>query len=396
MSTLFLVIAATMFVLVLTATRPPLTHRSAAYRPPWFPVMLVTELAPALLGATVAFGALGVWVGAWDGPVGVVAAILAVLSASGLAFLIWRAGRTGRALSSAAKSLGADSPRSRINWLQVLVPNPYRIPNELSVVEGVEYTPGFKLDVYRLSDGSDEPAPVLVYVHGGSWSGGNRRQQGRPMLHSFALRGWATVSIDYPLVPDATFPEPLVGVHGAIAWVRSNAADFGFDTRRIVVAGGSSGAHLASLAALTDDHPTWGAREVGDEPIAAAVGFYGVYDLLDRHDIRDAWPIVSQGLLKADLVQEPDKFRAASPIDQVHEDAPPFLVLHGDHDSLVPLAESRYFADALREASRRSVTFVPVPGATHAFDAVPSLRTQLVLSSVSAMLDSVVQTSDSR
>jgi len=141
------------------------------------------------------------------------------------------------------------------------------------------------------------------------------------------------------------------------------------------------------LAALTDTRSDWTTRRESDPPVAGAVTFYGVFDLLNRHGIRDEWPIVADGLIKADPKKEPLKFREASPIDRVHADAPPFVIIHGFHDSLVPYAESQLFAAALEEASDSPVDLVLLRGASHSFDAIPSIRTQKVVASIADHLD---------
>jgi acetyl esterase/lipase len=250
--------------------------------------------------------------------------------------------------------------------------------------------PGQALDVYRSGTIVTDGSPVLIQIHGGSWSGGNRKQQARPLMHAMALRGWVVISIDYPLVPEATFPEPIIAVHNAIGWVRSRTEDLGIDPAHIYVTGGSSGAHLAALAALTDTHSEWTTRRETDPPIAGAIVLYGVFDLLNRHRIRDDWPIVSEGLIKADPRVDPTAFQVASPVDRVHREAPPFIIIHGRNDSLVPFAESSLFAAALREVSENSVDLVLLKGATHSFDSIPSVRTQHVVKALAERLDGLV------
>jgi len=121
--------------------------------------------------------------------------------------------------------------------------------------------------------------------------------------------------------------------------------------------------------------------------IAGAATMYGVYDLLDRNGLRDPWPVVANELIKADRTASPELFMAGSPIDHVSSDAPAFLVVHGTHDSLVPIAESRSFVAALRAVSRNPCLFAAIPGASHSFDVVPSLRTQRVVTGVASFLD---------
>jgi acetyl esterase/lipase len=93
--------------------------------------------------------------------------------------------------------------------------------------------------------------------------------------------------------------------------------------------------------------------------------------------------------MKATPDRAPELYRAASPIDQVHADAPPFLIVHGTHDSLVPVPESRYFAEALAAAGA-SVQLVEVDGAQHAFDALGGVRTRALAAVIQEFLDRAV------
>jgi dipeptidyl aminopeptidase/acylaminoacyl peptidase len=79
--------------------------------------------------------------------------------------------------------------------------------------------------------------------------------------------------------------------------------------------------------------------------------------------------------MKARLTDEPEKFEAASPIAHVGAHAPPFLVVHGERDSIVPVDEARQFVDALRQASGAACVYIEIPGAQHAFEVFPSVRT---------------------
>jgi dipeptidyl aminopeptidase/acylaminoacyl peptidase len=118
------------------------------------------------------------------------------------------------------------------------------------------------------------------------------------------------------------------------------------------------------------------------------VAFYGVFDFLNRNGTRPNWPVIPRLVMKSDPALNPESFRAASPLDHVGPHAPPFLVIHGAWDGLVPPAESVQFVEALRGTSAAPVSFMEVPGANHAFDVVGSVRTAHVVSAVHAFLDS--------
>ncbi len=391
MTVLFFFISTTVLLVTITAVRPPWTNKPAVLRPPWLPVMLVNELAPLILCVVAVLAAVALALGTFAGSLGMLSLWMTVCSVGLLIWMIVRSARTGATMR---RALGTRGPADRtvgVSWVDALWPYPYRLPSDGVMTENVEYTPGYALDVYaaRVS-GRVGAAPAMLHVHGGSWSGGDRRQQARPFIHELARRGWVVVSIDYPLVPEATFPEPLDAIHHAFAWLRDNATSLGIDPSLIHVTGGSSGAHLAALAALTDRDRTIDS-EPASAPIAGAVTLYGVYDLLNRRGNRDDWPIIPRGLIKADPTSEPSKFTVASPIDRVHPDAPPFVVIHGDHDSLVPVTESVFFVEALERTSTNPVDLIRLKGASHAFDALPSIRTQMMVQAVADHLDARVE-----
>ncbi|MDP9143112.1 MAG: alpha/beta hydrolase, partial [Actinomycetota bacterium] len=229
-------------------------------------------------------------------------------------------------------------------------------------------------------------APTLIYVHPGSWMRGRPGRQALPLFYELAERGWVILDIRYPLSPMATFPEHLVGVKRAIAWAKSEGRTIGIDPERVAIAGASSGAHLASLAALTwDQADLQPGFETADTSLMACAPHYGIYDLLNRNATRYDWPFVARDVLKAKPEDAPDLYRLGSPIDLVRVDAPPFLVVHGDFDSVVLVEESRHFVHALR-AARASVRYHEVRGGQHGFDAIASLRTRAINRLVAAFL----------
>jgi acetyl esterase/lipase len=178
-----------------------------------------------------------------------------------------------------------------------------------------------------------------------------------------------------------------VDVKRAIAWVRAHAGELGVDPAFLVVAGNSAGGHLASLAALTAaDRALQPGFEDADTSVQACVSLYGIYDLGNRHG---HWPhrglqmLLERYVLKARLDEQPARFDAASPIARVGSHAPPFLVVHGTRDTIVPVAEARLFVTALRRVSN-ACAYLEVPGAQHAFDVFPSVRAEHLLRGLDA------------
>ncbi len=388
---LLLFIAIVALLGALNALRDPGTDRSPRRRPPWLLVMLTVELIPTRVIVWAALLGAGAAAGAFDQRAGRLALWLTVATWTIYVVLTVRATRARGAVHAALDAAGVNgSPDGRIDVVALLTSNPYLTPRTVARIEDVEFAPGLHLDLYvpRGHDGS--PSPSLVQIHGGGWRGGSRRQQGRPLVHHMAERGWVAAAVSYPLVPAATFPDQLIAIKQALRWLRTRGTDHGIDPDRIFVTGGSAGAHLAALTALTANDPRYQPGfETVDTSVQGAVTLYGIYDFLNRNATRDPWPVIPRGVMKSDPDEDVDRYRAASPLDQVRRDAPPFFVLHGSRDSLVGTAESRQFARALRDASERIVVYAEIPAATHAFDVIPSLRTQLTVGGIARFLESV-------
>jgi acetyl esterase/lipase len=309
----------------------------------------------------------------------------------------WEAGTTmARALSDGHSNGSAGQshpgigtqPVPELDWRQILLPFPIRHP-EVERVRDIRYARvnglNLKLDVYRHRSHPTN-CPTLLQVHGGGWVIGSKNEQALPLMTHLAARGWVCVSADYRLSPHATFPDHLVDLKRAIQWIREHGAAYGANPDFLVVTGGSAGGHLSSLVALTANDPEYqpGFEHV-DTAVQGCVPFYGVYDFTNRHRL---WrhdglgQILETKILKAALHEAPEAYEKASPLSRVHADAPPFLVIHGDCDTLAVVEEARQFCSALQAVSRNPVRYAEIPGAQHAFELFPSLRTALVIQGV--------------
>jgi len=252
-----------------------------------------------------------------------------------------------------------------------------------------------RLDVWQPAERADRGVkrPAIIQIHGGGWVIGDKREQGLPFLKHLAEHGWVGFNVNYRLSPSATFPDHLIDVKQAIAWIREHADEYDVDPNFIAVTGGSAGGHLTALVGLTANRPEYQPGfEDADTSVQAAVPFYGVYDFTNRNGYM-APNVVPKFLgpvvVKAFLDDEPEKFAAASPIDQVHADAPPFLVIHGDLDTLAPVEAARDFADDLRAVSKAPVLYIELKGAQHAFEIFPSMRSKQVLRGARHFLETV-------
>jgi acetyl esterase/lipase len=250
-----------------------------------------------------------------------------------------------------------------------------------------------RLDVYRARSAPAEGAPVMVYIHGGAWVMGDKREQGKPMMYELVARGWVCVAINYRLSPKATWPAHIVDAKKALAWVKSHIADFGGDPSFVAVSGGSAGGHLCALLALTPGDPQFQPGfEQADTAVDACVPFYGVMDMTGADEGVAGYGagllhLLEGRVMKVQAAEHPEVFRAASPTYRVRADAPPFFVLHGQNDTLVPVSVARTFVGALRAVSEAPVAYAELPLAQHAFDILASLRCQATTAGVAAFLD---------
>jgi len=313
------------------------------------------------------------------------------------------AGKIEDALEGLPGSEGRRMPVSHIAVppLMFVAPDVVRerglVFHESDASEGEPYR--LRLDVYRAKPGTagDLPGlrPAVIQVHGGGWLSGSRYEQGIPLLNHLAGLGWIGFNIDYRLSPQATWPDHIVDVKRAIAWVRANAAELGIDPDRIAITGGSAGGHLTALAGLTANDPAFQPGfEDADTSLVAAVPFYGVYDITNENG--HYYPQLGEWVFEQVVVKKPfagneQLYRDASPRFRVSAEAPPFMIIHGERDTLVPVGDARDFARELAEVSSSDVRYIELPGAEHAFDLWPSVRTARIADAIGRFLGAVIE-----
>ncbi|WP_216205902.1 alpha/beta hydrolase [Amycolatopsis aidingensis] len=370
------------------AIRPVRGARAAV--PTFLAGMLATELAPQLLALNLADTAAHVARHGIRGRADRAGLAMAAASAGGLGAAILSAQRArGEVETALVEALGP-------GYADRLGPPPR--PAGIRRDRDIAYAPGgrrFLLDVYRPRV-PEQPCPVLLQVHGGAWMYGSKDLQGLPLMVHLARRGWVCVAINYPLSPAARWPAHIVAAKRAVAWIREHIADYGGDPARLAVTGGSAGGHLAALLALTADDPRFqpGFAEA-DTSVQACVPHYGVYDFAASSGSRASTARLRAVLARRIVGKDPEEFRAdylaGSPLDRVTGSAPPFLVLHGERDSLVPVREAREFTRRLREVSANPVGYAELSGAQHAFDLLPSIRGAHVIRGVARFLEATVR-----
>lgn len=231
------------------------------------------------------------------------------------------------------------------------------------------------LDIYYPEQQAAKPLPLLIWIHGGGWQGGDKA---RPPYLAMLPHGYVVASIEYRFSQKAKFPAQIQDCQAAIRWLRANAEKYSIDGERIGVGGASAGGHLAALVGTSGGKkafPAIGGNEDQSDRVQAVCDIFGPADF---------WTVITQAeedkniksalhwnegdpyskLIDAKLGEDREKCEAVSPVKYVSKDTPPFLILHGDHDNLVPYAQSVELRDLLADAGVEA-TLQRLPGAGH-------------------------------
>jgi acetyl esterase/lipase len=222
-------------------------------------------------------------------------------------------------------------------------------------VDGVE----LKMDVYYPSENIGR-FPVTMYVHGGGWSSGDKAQgAGVVEISELQQAGFLVVSVNYRLAPEYEFPAMIEDVKCAVRSLRAHADEYNLDPNRIGVWGGSAGGHLVNLLGTTDESAGFDVGEYLEysSRVQAVVDMFGPADLTVQFE---------GGYESASRVFGGFDAALASPVTYVTADDPPFLMLHGEKDALVPIEQSEILLAAL-QAAGVPAELVPVANAGHSF-----------------------------
>lgn len=265
-------------------------------------------------------------------------------------------------------------------------------------------SPTQKLDIY-LPENGDGPFPVIVVIHGGAWSIGDKGDvQNLPMLKAIE-RGYGVVSINYRLSSEALFPAQIYDCKTALRFIKANAGSYLLDKTRIAAWGGSAGGHLSALLGTSAGILTLEDTSTGnlDEntKIQAVVDWYGPTEdflKMDEELIETGNGVPDHSLeespesrlLGKKITDVPDLVKSASPMTYITPDVPNFLIQHGYHDELVPVQQSIHFAAELeRVAGKDKVILEIFKNNVHHAD--PFFETDENVSRVLDFLDSHIK-----
>jgi acetyl esterase/lipase len=212
----------------------------------------------------------------------------------------------------------------------------------------------------------DSNMPAVIYVHGGAWASGNKESgPGLLVIARLVDAGFVVAAVDYRLAPRYVFPAQIIDIKTAIRFLRKNSAVFGIDPLRIGAFGTSAGGHLVSLAGLTPGNPEFSGKDYIEESDSLAA----VADLFGPADLDKLFVGIERTLAKSIFGDGEDALKIGSPVEYVSENAPPFLIVQGDRDLVVPLYQSELFYQTLLQRGNYAELLI-VENAGHGF--IPS------------------------
>ena len=300
--------------------REPLTVVSFSLA--WIPNELAFQTIVWQMFAT----ALFIWAGALEGWAGWLGLALAIAEWIGLVGLGLTGGRASQVSAASLDEVRSpafpvpDRPTAPTwgKWWRVTrgIPLGSRaVENDSNIDYWGDGSKRHRLDIYRSRLAPPAKAPVMVYIHGGAWVIGDKREQGKPMMFELVARGWVCVSINYRLSPKAVWPDHIVDCKRALAWVKEHIAEYGGDPDFIAVSGGSAGGHLCALLALTPGDPAFQPGfEDADTAVQACVPFYGVLDMTGAPDMSGRYgpgmvEMLEKTVMQTSIAEHPEVYR---------------------------------------------------------------------------------------
>ncbi|HWB01289.1 MAG TPA: alpha/beta hydrolase [Pirellulales bacterium] len=250
-----------------------------------------------------------------------------------------------------------------------------KLPENVVVETDVEYgrvgDRALVLDLVQPDERSDKPLPVVAFIHGGGWRNGSKASGLLPVALLASTGNYVGVTIEYRLTGEAIWPAQINDCKAAIRWIRANASKYNIDPNKIGVWGNSAGGHLVSMLGTTGDVSKLEGQSGSagySSRVNCVVDFCGPSDLLLESEeapkrVLDPESSVSK-LLGGPITERREVAIEASPARYATSDDPPFFVVHGTKDPLVPLAQAEHMVQALERAGV-PVTFSRIEGGGH-------------------------------
>jgi len=250
-------------------------------------------------------------------------------------------------------------------FAQTRTPISRAIPDGVKVIKDITYAKyqdrELLLDIYRPSNSGDEKLPPILVIRGGGWEQGDKEGFG-PMAAALALRGFATICIEYRTSDETKFPGAVMDTKSAIKWIKQNAEKYNFQASSIGAIGGSAGAHLAALLGVSSTanllNPT---NEIEDFTIQAVVGLATPMDLSKSPENESTIKWIGKP-----YIANEDFWQSASPASYVDKNSPPMLLMHSSSDTAVPYEQSLIAVEKFGNVGVYS-ELILIPDAPHAF-----------------------------
>lgn len=362
-----------------------------------FTGMAVTLLLPQVLIIGALTAAVFGHFGAFEKTPGVVGLGLHLVSWAALLVLQHRMNRArplldGEVVADTDTPFGEPPAPDETPWVPTFGPSlslRTRVLSEARIEKNIEFHRAGRsrlvLDIYRPPEGSS-PKPAIVYIHGGGWISGSRKQS-RFMCAELAARGFPVFAISYRFALSTNALGMLADCKAGLAWVRAKQREYGADDRTLVM-GGSAGGHLAAMVALTSNEKRFQPGfEDADTTVHGAVILYGVTDLTGVFSARKD-PLfglyLRTLLVRSSYATNPELWAEVEPLSWASKNAPPMLFVHGLSDGVVPVTHSRLLIEKLRDAGATQVHLLEVPLAHHAFEVMPTMAHQRAVRVISA------------
>lgn len=262
-----------------------------------------------------------------------------------------------------------------VSFAKTEVRNGVRIERDIPYV--TDGDPSQSLDIYLPEKASEKPLPLLVWIHGGGWLGGSKSENPGAGLTARGL--YATASVEYRFSNKAIFPAQIQDCQAAIRFLRANAKKYNIDGDHIGIWGGSAGGHLVALlgtAGGANAFPKIGDNRDESDRVQAVIDLFGPADfaavkmqVAAAKSVKNIFNFEDMSSPYAKLFgaipgENVDLEKSASPVTYVSKDDPPFLIVHGTVDQLVPYAQSTELAEDLKRAGV-DVLLQTIPGANH-------------------------------
>ena len=238
-----------------------------------------------------------------------------------------------------------------------------------------------KLDIYRPKNIKIKH-PGILQIHGGAWITGSRRQASY-FLTRMAIQGWVCYSVTHRFSPDVLFPEHLIDIKRALSWIRNTAGKHGLDKNFIICKGVSSGGHLASMMALTQNNSEFQPGfEDADTSIQGCVPVNAVFDFSTPFNKESPFPAKLKILKKVcggSPKTNPNCYKKITPSNWIKNNITPFLIIQGETDALISIKETEKFWNDFKNQNVPPSALLSLPLVEHAFDIFPTLTAQCIV-----------------